>query len=62
MYESEITRFIAELKQKNARLEASQREGRGLLWDRPQDADAARRYRESQVPQQAYVYYPKDFT
>jgi len=62
MYESEITRFIAELKRKNDRLEATQREGRALLWDRPQDADAARRYRESRVPQQAYVYYPKDFT
>ncbi len=62
MYESEITRLIAGLKRKNPRLEASQREGRALLWDRPQDADAARRFRESRVPQEPYVYYPKDFT
>ncbi|KAA0215430.1 MAG: DUF3460 family protein [Lautropia sp.] len=62
MYESEITRFIAELKRKNPRLEASQREGRALLWDRPQDAGATRRYRESRVAQQPYVYYPKDYT
>lgn len=62
MYQSEITRFLAELKQKNPRLEQSQREGRALLWDRPQDADTARRNRESRVALQAYVYYPKDFT
>lgn len=62
MYESEITRFLAELKQKSPKLEDRQREGRALLWDRPQDADTARRNRASRVPPQPYVYYPKDFT
>ena len=62
MYESDITRFLAELRQKNPRLEQAQREGRAQLWDRPQDPDTARRNRESRVPPQAYVYYPKDFT
>ncbi len=62
MYESEITRFLAELRQKNPQLEAAQRKGRALLWDRPQDSDTAQRNRESRVPPQPYVYYPKDFT
>lgn len=62
MYESDITRFLAELKRANARLEESQRTGRGLLWDRPQDSDTTRRFRASRVPAQPYAYYPKDFT
>ena len=62
MYESDITRFLAELKRANPRLEEAQREGRGLLWDRPQDPDATRRNKESRVPPTPYVYYPKDFT
>jgi hypothetical protein len=62
MYESDITRFLAELKRDNRHLEDSQREGRGLLWDRPQNPEATRRFRESRVPVQPYAYYPKDFT
>ena len=62
MYESDITRFLAELKRVNARLEESQRKGRSLLWDRPQDPDTTRRFRDSRVPARPYAYYPKDFT
>ncbi len=62
MYESDLTRFLAELKQRNPALEDAQREGRARLWDRPQDPDAARRFGEARVPPQPYVYYPKDFT
>lgn len=60
-YVSEITRFIADLKQQNPAMEDNQRAGRALLWDRePIDLDATRRTRESRVMQQAYVYHPKD--
>ncbi|HYD80021.1 MAG TPA: DUF3460 family protein [Paucimonas sp.] len=56
-YESDITKFIAELKQKNPRLEEDQREGRALLWDKaPIDLDQRARAEESKVKQQAYVY------
>jgi translation initiation factor 2 beta subunit (eIF-2beta)/eIF-5 len=59
-YESEITRFIRELKEKNPKLEEQQREGRARLWDKsPLDLDARRRAEESRVKQQAYVYQSK---
>lgn len=59
-YESEITRFIKELKEKNPKLEEQQRAGRALLWDKsPIDLDARDRAEESSVKQQAYVYQNK---
>lgn len=59
-YESEFTKFLKELKQKDPELEKKQREGRALLWDKaPIDLDARRRAEESRVKQQAYVYQTK---
>ncbi|RJG01452.1 DUF3460 family protein [Noviherbaspirillum sedimenti] len=59
-YESEITRFIKELKQKNPKLEEQQRAGRSLLWDKaPIDLDARDRAEQSRVNQQPYVYQNK---
>ncbi|MBS0307543.1 MAG: DUF3460 family protein [Proteobacteria bacterium] len=59
-YESEITRFIKDLKEKNPQLEEQQRAGRARLWDKePIDLDARRRADESRVEQQAYVYQNK---
>jgi hypothetical protein len=55
-YESEITRFIRELKQNNPQIEAKQREGRALWWDKTLDFDELRRQREARVPQKPYVY------
>ncbi|MCW5658266.1 MAG: DUF3460 family protein [Burkholderiaceae bacterium] len=55
-YKSEITQFIEELKAKKPTLEAEQRAGRALLWDRQIDRDAQADYGEAQVPQKAYVY------
>lgn len=55
-YESEVTQFLRELKAQRPELEARQREGRALLWDRQLDADEQRRWADSRVPQQAYVY------
>ena len=59
MYESDVTRFLRELKQARPHLEEEQRKGRAIWWDKPQDPDTARRFRESRVPQQAYVYQTK---
>lgn len=56
-YQSDVTQFINDLKAKKPTLESEQRAGRSLLWDRPQDADAAADYRTAQVPQTAYVYF-----
>lgn len=59
-YESELTRFIKDLKQKNPKLEEEQRAGRALLWDKPSiDLDTQKKTKESSVKQQAYVYQNK---
>jgi hypothetical protein len=55
-YQSDVTQFIDELKAKKPTLEAEQRAGRGLLWDKPQDREAAADYSVARVPQQPYVY------
>ena len=57
-YESDITRFLRELKKKNPDIERGQREGRAIFWDKDIDADLYRRYQASDVPQPAYVYGP----
>jgi hypothetical protein len=56
-YKSDVTSFIEELKAKKPTLEAEQRQGRALLWDRHIDLGAQAEQRASRVPQQAYVYY-----
>ena len=58
-YKSDTTQFIESLKQRDPQLEARQREGRGLLWDRPIDRDAQAGYRDGRVAQQPYVYQNK---
>ena len=56
-YESEMTLFINDLKAKNPGLEASQRAGRALLWDKkPVELDQQARDRESSVKQPASAY------
>jgi hypothetical protein len=55
-YKSDVTSFIEELKANQPTLEAEQRQGRALLWDRAIDRDAQAEYREARVPQRPYVY------
>jgi hypothetical protein len=58
MYQSDITQFINQLKEKNPKLESEQREGRALLWDKqPVDLDERQRQQQSRVQQSSYVYY-----
>ena len=59
-YESEITRFVRALKAKSPQLERAQAEGRAIYWDKQLDEDELRRWRESNVPQQPYVYQTRD--
>jgi hypothetical protein len=58
-YKSDVTSFIESLKAKRPTLEREQREGRAILWDKPQDREAQAEYAESRVPQQGYVYQTK---
>ena len=55
-YESDVTQFIGELKARKPTLEAEQRAGRALLWDRAIDREAEAEWRAADVPQQPYVY------
>ena len=56
-YESELTGFLRSLKAEHPQIEASQREGRALWWDRFPDAEEQQRWQASRVRQSAYVYY-----
>ena len=55
-YTSDVTHFIETLKTKKPTLEAEQRAGRALLWDRTLDRSTEAEWQEAAVPQQAYVY------
>jgi hypothetical protein len=55
-YKSELSQFLEQLKAERPTLEAEQRAGRALLWDRSQDRSVLADWREAKVPQQAYVY------
>jgi hypothetical protein len=55
-YESDATRFIHQLKAQRPELEQQQRDGRALLWDRPQDREAQQAFNAARVAQQPYVY------
>jgi hypothetical protein len=58
-YKSDVTNFIEELKAKKPSLEAEQRAGRALLWDKALDRQHQADFTDAQVPQQPYVYQTK---
>lgn len=55
-YKSEVTQFIEQLKAQRPTLEAEQRAGRALLWDKEQDRSAQADFNEARVAQKPYVY------
>lgn len=55
-YKSEVTNFIDQLKANKPTLEAEQRAGRALLWDRRIDRQAQADWAGARVAQQPYVY------
>ncbi len=58
-YTSETTQFIEQLKAQKPALEAQQREGRALLWDKTVDRQVWAEYQASRVAQKPYVYQTK---
>ncbi|MFP3888780.1 DUF3460 family protein [uncultured Ralstonia sp.] len=57
LYKSEITQFLEELKTQKPELEAQQRQGRALLWDKePINLDERTRAQAARVAQKPYVY------
>ena len=55
-YESDVTKLLRELLERNPEIIEEQRKGRSLWWDRRIDLEAQRRYQESTVKQRGYVY------
>ena len=55
-YTSDITQFIAKLKAERPALEAEQRAGRALLWDKNLSRAEQADLQDAQVAQQSYVY------
>ena len=57
-YESDMTRFLRELKAKNPQIVEQQRKNRMTWWDRPQDLDTWKERADATVSQPGYVYFP----
>lgn len=55
-YASDATQFIDSLKSQRPELEAEQRQGRALLWDKQIDRQFAAEASEARVAQKPYVY------
>jgi hypothetical protein len=55
-YRSDVTQFIDGLKQQRPEIEAGQRAGRALLWDKQLDRQAIGEWKQARVPQKPYVY------
>lgn len=58
-YTSDVTDFIATLKATRPTLEAEQRAGRALLWDRSLDRSQQTEWLDAKVAQPPYVYQTK---
>ncbi len=55
-YQSDVTLFIEKLKKDKPTLEAEQRVGRALLWDKNVDRSLQEEYKDGRVAQKPYVY------
>ena len=55
-YTSDATQFIEQMRQQKPTLEAEQRAGRALLWDKNLDRGQQQEYIDGKVRQQPYVY------
>lgn len=55
-YASDATQFIDQLKNTQPQLEAEQRQGRALLWDKQVDRENQAQFKAARVAQKPYVY------
>ena len=55
-YQSDVTQFIEQLKAEKPDLEAQQRAGRAIWWDKNLDRQAIGEWKQAKVPQKPYVY------
>ena len=57
MYESEHTKFMRELLNKNPELVEKQKEARAIWWDKKLDKEERKRFKDSSISQKSYVYF-----
>ena len=55
-YRSDVTEFIDQLKADRPDIEAQQRAGRAIWWDKHLDREAIGDYKQAKVAQKPYVY------
>jgi hypothetical protein len=55
-YTSETTEFLQQLKAAKPTLEAEQRQGRALLWDKSLNRQEQAGFKDARVAQKPYVY------
>lgn len=58
MYESDVTKFVRDLLDKQPDLIDLQRQNRATWWDKTLDADQLRRNEASEAPKAPYAYFP----
>lgn len=58
MYESDITKFVRDLMDKNPELKELQKTNRATWWDKKQNPEELKRQEESAAPKLAYAYFP----
>ena len=55
-YQSDVTLFLTQLKTDKPSLEAEQRQGRALLWDKSLNRQEQTGFKDARVAQKPYVY------
>ncbi len=56
-YESDTTKFIRDLLEKNPEIKEDQRKARAMWWDKNLDLKELKRRNETKVSRSSYVYY-----
>ena len=56
-YESDTTKFIRELLQKNPEIKEDQKKARAMWWDKTLDLKELKHQRAAEVDRTSYVYY-----
>jgi hypothetical protein len=56
-YNSDITDYLSELKERKPDLEAQQRAGRAIWWDKHLDRELLEEWQDARVPSTAYAYF-----
>jgi hypothetical protein len=55
-YSSDVSQFIEQLKTDKPDLEAQQRAGRAIWWDKHLDRELMQEWKEARVPAKPYAY------